>query len=517
MSKIPTRRETQIKNINTLIERCALLISHYNRTHQRVLKNFHKVFESISTQKPLFHQKIFKKRLKRFDKKYRFTKIYYRLGFLWYACDFCNLIYMRLLFGSESLGFIHSILRETYHLIERKVALTNESEWDKLQKKCLQSRPPVLHEQYGDEIQIFDRLHSLQDRFGLGALNPRHIHDTLRPSIPGPPWSPTLQEQVELFFELSQTEWFLHFFPAAFLLSWVFFNIKVLNKKGFKKLQSVFESENAQVCQVIYGFSSVGEQEESFVGWVNIPQGCFNRFRKYLGQWEGDGIIEVIECEETNDFKHSISYTFYRQGEGWSYQGLDLTNLPTSNVLSTKPWKSNWSCLNSRQTAQIIDAFCEYRKVWSYEDLCDIIGDINRNQDKTRLFGSYNRIMWNFFERDVFQIKIQPRGLLRSYSLQDYLVFVPRNASKQDILKFTSIVPYTLSLELQNSHVRIFCYLDDFLADFIRKKMKWQSARIQQSLAQPKPFQRSWFDFDALQWKRPKFLQNKASRRLDFS
>lgn len=516
-----TRRETQIASITTLIQQLYLLIPPYNNTFQHMLRDFCNVFKPISAQKPIIYQSEFKERLKEFDKKNRFTKIYYKLAFLWFACDFVALVHKYLILRKKSLGFIHKILREVFKLVEKQIPLESVPEWEKLQYECKKNIVPLLHTHYKNETKIFNRLNSLIDECGLGSLNPKRIQKAVWSSLRGPPWRPTQEVQIQTFFDLTQIVWDLHFYPEAFLLSRVFIYLRVKKSKEFKKYQRVFSSSDIQVSRT--ALVSEGSKE-FFIGRQIIPQKSFDDFMNFLLIGEDQEIFEIVEYQKVVDFKHTVSYAFYKAGIGWSFQTKQFKNITKNKIplnciepvyfetlKKTNPWNPDWSCTSSRKTEQFIRTMCRFWRAYSFEDLYNLAGHIHLNQDRTKLFKPHNKFLRELLKKNVFQIMITPWGLIRSYSINSYLVIPPRTVSKEDLENILIILPFALSFELHNGNVRIFCYMDKILVDFIRNNLKWRVLLRRQSIAQYN-LNPSDFDLDSYSWKKLRLKEERQSK-----
>ncbi len=519
------RREAQIVGITTDIQQLKLCISAYDTAAQKFIRDFCDIFTGITTQPSLPAQTGLIKSLKQFDTQYRFSKNYYEIAFLWFACDFVNLIHKQLILGHESLGFIHKILREVHHFIEKPISLKRVPEWEKVQYACNQSIIPLLHTHYKNELQILVQLQFLIDKYKLGSLNPKRIRNAVRPALRGPPWKPTQQIQIRSFFDLSQVVWDLHFYPPAFKLSRIFVSLKINKPERFKEYQRDFSGSETQVCRT---YLVLEGSQESFIVWLVIPVGLYIDFVNFLQDGEEEGILEIVECQEVVDFKHSVSYAFYKAGLGWSFQTNEFKNIHTKKqplqhidphlfetLITTRKWNTRWSFLKFQKTEQLIETFCKYWGAFTYEDLCKFVGQVKLNQDRTKLLEPYNRCLRELIDKRVLQIMITPWGLLRSYSFDYYLVKPPRTVSREDIKKFLTILPYALSYELNNRQVRIFCLLDDTLADFISHNMKWGLISLK-----PESFHsnlnKSLFSFDSCTWKKPQFLEGEKLGRLIF-
>ena len=509
------RREILVNDILTIVQEISLQIPQYDQSLQWILTEYCDTFESIKFPND------FAEACKTFDKKFRFTQVYYQMAFLWYACDFFRIIYVFLIIGKEMIGFIHKSQRKVYQNVSKQVPLNSPKEWESLQYSTHKTVIPFLHRNYGNELQILYLLNSLIDERGLGALNPKHIYDVVRPTIKKRPYRKTLHQLIESFFELSRIEWHLLFHFPAFSLSWIFIFLQINKPKEFKEFISVFSTPEANVSRSSRQYLVKNGSKGSFVGWILIPKGTsyLLSFRNFLEQGEELEIFKIVEFQVILDFKRIISYAFYTTGKGWSFESNQFKNIirqknplefikkPTDEVFQVaNKWNTDWSYLNSPNKSQMIRAFCNYWTIFSYIDLCNLAGKVSRNQDTTRLFETANASLRELFDKKVFQIIIKPQGFLRSYSFDEYLIFPPRSVTHEYLERILSIIPYSFLTILTNGQVRIFCYLDSVLIEFIERKLKWVVLPLIQLTAQPK-LQLNNYDFDSGSWKEPIFCK----------
>ncbi|MHA2328563.1 MAG: hypothetical protein ACXACR_08585 [Candidatus Hodarchaeales archaeon] len=478
------REASQIVGINTLIQQLSLQIPHYNNISQRILREFCDPFRKISSQQPLASQTTVKESLKQFDTHYRFSNEYFQLPFLWFACDFFDLVHKYLILRKEPLGFIRRTLRKACLFTRKQISLESVPEWEQLQYACNRSIIPLIHIHYTDEVQILDQLHSLIDEYGLGSLNPKRIQNTVKPSLRGPPWRPTQKVQIQTFFDLTQVLWYLHFHPKAFLMSRLLVNLTILKPKEFKKYQQVFSSSKILVSRT---YRTLEGSQESFVGRFIIPHNTYDNFLDFLQIGAEKGVFMIIECQKIVDFKHTVSYAFYRAEKGWSYNTDQFKKITrkknplkrlnpmfSENLRTTGKWNNEWSCLNSHKRKQMIKALCMYWKNLSYDDLLKLAGNVKLNQDRTRLLEPYNQVLRELHEERVFQIIMAPWGLIRSYSIDLWEITPPRKVN----IKW-DVIPLEPSTTHSNLNVKLF-------------------------------------DFSSDSWKKPKFLNKKRLGKLNF-
>jgi hypothetical protein len=133
-----------------------------------------------------------------------------------------------------------------------------------------------------------------------------------------------------------------------------------------------------------------------------------------------------------------------------------------------------------------------------------------------QLFAPHNTILWNHLKKKYIQLMILPEELLLSYAVTYHLIQPPRSVSKQELKNFLHILPSAHSFELSNEKIGIFCYLNEFLADFIRKKIKWKVIPIRQSVAQS-PLEISSYDPNENIWKKPQFLKERNLGKSSFN
>jgi hypothetical protein len=233
-------RERIINDIQTIVKQISLFVPDYENDSQIFLSDFCNIFMQITNLRE------FKTLCNDFDKRYRFTSEYYDYAFLWTTCDFCRLIYYQCSLEKIPLIFIRNGLREIHNLLRVSTSLNTESseQWDVLQDSFRKEIPIILQQHFGDENQTFSRLINLIDEKGIGALNPLHIYDAIRPSIFGPPWKTPLLSQVNLFCDLSALVWKFHFLPAAFSLSRVFMCLEIKKKKFEEFQRFIFQPES---------------------------------------------------------------------------------------------------------------------------------------------------------------------------------------------------------------------------------------------------------------------------------
>lgn len=505
-----------IKDILTIVRQISLYIPKYDSDTQKVIRDFCNVFKPINILSEL------KKTTKRFDNQYRFSEEYYRLSFLWFACDFCRLIYRHLLLKDEPLGLIHKTLRKVHALILKSVSLSAESSkpWDDLQEFCRKELPSVLQRHYKDEQQVFYSLFSLIEYKGLGSLNPNHIHDVVKLSILGPPWKIPISKQVNIFFDLTRVEWSLLFYPSAFALSRIFVRLRITKKHEFNKFHKMLTHPKSYVYQASHTFIGLEAYQNVFIGWLILPHGFFIDFRNFLETWEEKGIFRIEEYQEVVDIKESVSYAFYQPGSGWMFPN-DLS-LSHPNLASTEAYKKidnwnevDWFFRQCENPIQPIKVLCKYWRGFFYNDLQKLAGHINRNQDNTRLFEPDTTLLWDLIRKKVLQIMIIPRELVLSFAHTYHILLPPQTVNEKEMKNFLPILPYALSIEMYNRKIGIFCYLDRSINNFIQNKLKWPVIPLRQVTAQP-ALNINHFNKDTYSWKIPWFLKEKNLGKLRF-
>jgi hypothetical protein len=264
------------------------------------------------------------------------------------------------------------------------------------------------------------------------------------------------------------------------------------------------------------------------VGRFIIPHNTYDNFLDFLQIGAEKGVFMIIECQKIVDFKHTVSYAFYRAEKGWSYNTDQFKKITrkknplkrlnpmfSENLRTTGKWNNEWSCLNSHKRKQMIKALCMYWKNLSYDDLLKLAGNVKLNQDRTRLLEPYNQVLRELHEERVFQIIMAPWGLIRSYSIDLWEITPPRKVSREDLKNLLTILPYTLTFELHDGGIRIFSNLDKSLVEFINHNIKWDVIPLEPSTTHSN-LNVKLFDFSSDSWKKPKFLNKKRLGKLNF-
>lgn len=508
------RQDLLIKSIDTILIRLPGFKDLYNVESQEILLEFIKVLNTMNDYKNLLTY------IEDFKKKYYGREEYYKYPFLWYTIDFFKQIGNQVRLGKVNLDFILTNLRSIYKAVSKGIKLTETVPWEELQYKSNISLFSLLHENY-DELTIIQSLFNLIDEKGLGIYNPSHINDAVKKGLRGHRGRISFKSLVETFLEVTDLIWILDVNFSVFDIDKIWISLRIINPDKFQKLFSI-STEIPSIINSSIAWKYYKNGNESFLGYISIPKGKIEELHQYLKLLEEDGVIQLDEVKKVTNCSDNCSFINYNQGEGWKFEKSQVKNVlfhksfvDHNNLhFNSKDWTSRWLLSNQDNP---IDYIRIIRKYWSsklFNEVMERKTQIYRHQDKTKLFSSDTAKIWELYSEGAINLFFCPLGMIKSFSLDQYVLIPPEKENEEIFSNLSKIVPLSMLYYIEDDSCRLICQLDQNLLDILKKLLpKWEFYQVI-SINSPYRIREKYYDAVQKNWSIPQLLTIKNSAEL---
>ncbi|UCG00644.1 MAG: hypothetical protein JSW11_13620 [Candidatus Heimdallarchaeota archaeon] len=509
-----TLHEKYLQSIQTILNRVTPYIAKYPPSEQAFLTEFFSVLETceVSTSEK---RKMFSQLVDDFIKRNYAKNTYISLPFMWFAVDYLStanrILSVAEFHPNEFYLYLVQHLRKNldtqgiFRLIQAKTPLTSLT-WETLQYACNKFTVPLT----SDEVQTIRIISSHVATAGIRALS----QHSLKKSITRHVKTPRFSQKLSNFLKFLNAQWTVIFYPPTIGLERLYFYFKLRKTLSISQILGYRDSKNMSLRgSNIYRIGN----SQTYWGFLLIPSRDLEAMKNYLKHSEEEGRMILLDLARVVEIQISQSMTLYQEEKGWR----DLTlreqrrinrqlrdGIPPENhdetptFLISPPFDRDWHFnRNYKQIAKIIDLYCKAVPSFSFSELAS---RLYAKQSNFRFSKEELQLIAYLYHKKVLQCDFNPIRLISDFSLDRFSVQIPKTMKLKHLEILLSYLPRARVFTTETG-IQMWTVLTPDLVHLLVQDLEWTVQPINTQYYGISP-EKSWFDFQACEWKTPQIL-----------
>ncbi|MFW9780270.1 MAG: hypothetical protein ACFFE8_15620 [Candidatus Heimdallarchaeota archaeon] len=506
--------ESLKKSISTVLQQLSLRTSSYPHSEQKRLDELLDLIRHY--EEADFNRKKLVLRFAKYNKGTLQDEEYLGLPFLWFSGIYSQnakvLLEHSKFHAISFYEFLAKHLRGAFRLVNNLEPLSSIL-WEDLQyeaNKLLQ----YLTKRDLETLRVEFRL--LKEK-GVVALSARRQREFIMDYIEFFR-DETPSAELKRLFSILNGKWVLHFFPPAFDLNRVFFELQIVDAISLNEIIDFTNFKNTTLAMSdIY---NTREDPKRYLGFLIVPTNCVTVLKANLVKFRDKGKIKLEKFSSVLDYRKNISLRQYHSEKGWlntsstylrklkriilSSGSAELeysTNSTGDDYYIPNAMDTNWNYRDHPLPHRIIELVCRMTKEFTFSDLP--IGSDDLRNPSSLAIDELGLLKQLYYNRVVYPVFI-PWQIVYEFSLNNFCVYIPK-ISFSNLKKIVEIIPYSEVIFTKEFNF-LFGRLTPRLVNWIRSDLGWDVHMVSRTHKKPMEFNSDWFDKRSLTWVVPEVL-----------